>query len=199
MCARRTPNFLRSDRLAYYCAQKYPIEPLSGRKSVAKSGERQVDRSDRSGPAKAARRRRYRDQSRRSLRPIISPGYRTIWSIGPSIPIWTSCCFRWSSCCRVRTGKSWRSAATSTRRAAGGCAPSCPTALRSVPQSGDAFERILTDADLLISSPGSTTLLQAMSIDLPTILLPSRKPEPDSQCAALFEAGARTSWNGRSA
>jgi len=42
------------------------------------------------------------------------------------------------------------------------------------PQPGDAFERILADADFLISSPGSTTLLQAMSIDLPTILLPSQ-------------------------
>lgn len=42
------------------------------------------------------------------------------------------------------------------------------------PQPGDAFEHILTDADLLISSPGSTTLLQAASIDLPTILLPSQ-------------------------
>lgn len=41
------------------------------------------------------------------------------------------------------------------------------------PQSGGAFERILTDADLLISAPGTTTLLQAASIDLPTILLPS--------------------------
>lgn len=42
------------------------------------------------------------------------------------------------------------------------------------PQSGEMFERILTDADLLISAPGSTTLLQAMSIDLPAILLPAQ-------------------------
>jgi len=42
------------------------------------------------------------------------------------------------------------------------------------PQSPQAFERILADADLLISSPGSTTMLQAMSIDLPTLLLPSQ-------------------------
>lgn len=41
------------------------------------------------------------------------------------------------------------------------------------PQSGGAFERILTNADLLISAPGTTTLLQAASIGLPTILLPS--------------------------
>jgi len=45
-----------------------------------------------------------------------------------------------------------------------------PDSVAVGPQPGDAFERILTDADLLISSPGSTTLLQAMSIDLPTIL-----------------------------
>jgi hydroxymethylcytosylglucuronate/cytosylglucuronate synthase len=41
------------------------------------------------------------------------------------------------------------------------------------PQSPHAFERILGDADLLITAPGSTTMLQAMSIDLPTLLLPS--------------------------
>ena len=40
------------------------------------------------------------------------------------------------------------------------------------PQLPHAFERILSDADLLITSPGSTTILQAMSIDLPTLLLP---------------------------
>jgi hydroxymethylcytosylglucuronate/cytosylglucuronate synthase len=41
------------------------------------------------------------------------------------------------------------------------------------PQTGGAFERTLADADLLVSAPGTTTLLQAASIDLPTILLPS--------------------------
>jgi len=40
------------------------------------------------------------------------------------------------------------------------------------PQSPQDFERILADADLLITSPGSTTVLQAMSIKLPTLLLP---------------------------
>jgi len=51
------------------------------------------------------------------------------------------------------------------------------------PQSPYAFERILTDADLLITSPGSTTILQAMSINLPTLLLPSqnRSQFPNAQ------------------
>jgi hydroxymethylcytosylglucuronate/cytosylglucuronate synthase len=40
------------------------------------------------------------------------------------------------------------------------------------PQHSSAFDRLLTEADLLITSPGSTTILQAMSIDLPTLLLP---------------------------
>ena len=40
------------------------------------------------------------------------------------------------------------------------------------PQSPYAFERILAEADLLITAPGTTTILQAMSIDLPTLLLP---------------------------
>ena len=47
-----------------------------------------------------------------------------------------------------------------------------PDSVAVGPQSPQAFERILTDADLLISSPGSTTILQAMSINLPTLLLP---------------------------
>src|SRR5579859_141471 len=42
------------------------------------------------------------------------------------------------------------------------------------PQPPRTFERTLSDADLLITSPGSTTILQAMSIDLPTLLLPSQ-------------------------
>jgi hydroxymethylcytosylglucuronate/cytosylglucuronate synthase len=42
------------------------------------------------------------------------------------------------------------------------------------PQSPSTFERTLTEADLLITSPGSTTILQAMSINLPTLLLPSQ-------------------------
>jgi len=40
------------------------------------------------------------------------------------------------------------------------------------PQSSRAFAQLLTEADLLITSPGSTTILQALSIDLPTLLLP---------------------------
>jgi hydroxymethylcytosylglucuronate/cytosylglucuronate synthase len=40
------------------------------------------------------------------------------------------------------------------------------------PQSSYAFERLLIDADLLITAPGSTTMLQALSLGLPTLLLP---------------------------
>jgi hydroxymethylcytosylglucuronate/cytosylglucuronate synthase len=42
------------------------------------------------------------------------------------------------------------------------------------PQSPQVFEQTLADADLLITSPGSTTILQAMSMNLPTLLLPSQ-------------------------
>jgi hydroxymethylcytosylglucuronate/cytosylglucuronate synthase len=42
------------------------------------------------------------------------------------------------------------------------------------PQLSREFERLLTQADVLITSPGSTTILQAMSIDLPTLLLPAQ-------------------------
>jgi len=40
------------------------------------------------------------------------------------------------------------------------------------PQTPYAFERILAEADLLITSPGNTTILHALSIGLPTLLLP---------------------------
>jgi hydroxymethylcytosylglucuronate/cytosylglucuronate synthase len=49
-----------------------------------------------------------------------------------------------------------------------------PDSVAVGPQSPYVFERILRDADLLITSPGSTTILQALSINLPTLLLPSQ-------------------------
>jgi hydroxymethylcytosylglucuronate/cytosylglucuronate synthase len=49
-----------------------------------------------------------------------------------------------------------------------------PVSVAVGPQRPQAFERILSGADLLITSPGSTTILQAISIDLPTLLLPSQ-------------------------
>jgi hydroxymethylcytosylglucuronate/cytosylglucuronate synthase len=48
-----------------------------------------------------------------------------------------------------------------------------PAGVSVGPQSPHAFEFSLRDADLLITAPGSTTILQAMSINLPTLLLPS--------------------------
>jgi hydroxymethylcytosylglucuronate/cytosylglucuronate synthase len=38
--------------------------------------------------------------------------------------------------------------------------------------TGDEFEEVLVDASLLLTSPGSTTILQAASMNLPTALLP---------------------------
>jgi hydroxymethylcytosylglucuronate/cytosylglucuronate synthase len=49
-----------------------------------------------------------------------------------------------------------------------------PDSVAVGPQSPQRFECTLADADVLITSPGSTTILQAMSIDLPTLLLPSQ-------------------------
>jgi hydroxymethylcytosylglucuronate/cytosylglucuronate synthase len=40
------------------------------------------------------------------------------------------------------------------------------------PQSPYEFQRLLQDADLLVTSPGSTTILQAITIGVPTLLLP---------------------------
>jgi UDP-N-acetylglucosamine:LPS N-acetylglucosamine transferase len=49
--------------------------------------------------------------------------------------------------------------------------PECNTIGPQVPH---AFERTLTEADLLFAAPGSTTILQAAALSLPTILLPRR-------------------------
>jgi hydroxymethylcytosylglucuronate/cytosylglucuronate synthase len=58
------------------------------------------------------------------------------------------------------------------------------------PQSPYAFERLLADADLLITSPGSTTILQAMSIGLPALLLPpqNRSQFPNAQIYSKADA-----------
>jgi hydroxymethylcytosylglucuronate/cytosylglucuronate synthase len=47
--------------------------------------------------------------------------------------------------------------------------PECNTIGPQVPR---AFEHTLTEADLLFAAPGSTTILQAAALSLPTILLP---------------------------
>ncbi len=58
------------------------------------------------------------------------------------------------------------------------------------PQSPQQFERRLADADLLITSPGSTTILQAMSIDLPTLLLPPQNRSQFFNAKAFAKPGA---------
>jgi len=65
-----------------------------------------------------------------------------------------------------------------------------PDSVAVGPQSPHAFERILADADLLMTSPGSTTILQAMSIDLPTLLLPSQNRSQYSNAQVYSKPGA---------
>lgn len=62
--------------------------------------------------------------------------------------------------------------------------PACPVVGRQSPYD---FEALLRGADLLVASPGSTTILQAMTMRLPTLLLP---PQNLSQMmnARLFSA-----------
>ena len=47
-----------------------------------------------------------------------------------------------------------------------------PDCLAIGPQTPYDFEALLKYADLLVTSPGSTTILQAISLKLPTLLLP---------------------------
>ncbi len=60
-------------------------------------------------------------------------------------------------------------------------------------QSGHVFEQLLRTCDLLLTSPGSTTIFQAMQIGLPSILLPPQNLSQilntrlfvDPECSAL--------------
>jgi hydroxymethylcytosylglucuronate/cytosylglucuronate synthase len=54
------------------------------------------------------------------------------------------------------------------------------------------FERILKAADLLVTSPGSTTILQAMSIRLPTLLLPPQNLSQIFNARIYANHGAQT-------
>ncbi len=58
------------------------------------------------------------------------------------------------------------------------------------PQAPNAFERTLRGADLLITSPGSTTILQAISINLPTLLLPPQNRSQSSNARIYAKPGA---------
>ncbi len=190
MCARTDVEFPPLDRIAYYCAQKYPTDlfpvarPLQNRENV-----RWVDAII---PVPQKRRGGggivinlgglyvhnlagvSDDLVNRGvdayLDLVLFPLVKLLLSSDRKIP---AICgnINEEGCRRLRA--------------------LVPDGVAVGPQSGGAFERILTNADLLISAPGTTTLLQAASIDLPTILLPSRKPEPDSQCTALYEARRR--------
>ena len=60
------------------------------------------------------------------------------------------------------------------------------------PQTPYAFERMLSDADLLITSPGSTTILHAMAISLPTLLLPPQNLSQTLNARLYSKPGADT-------
>jgi hydroxymethylcytosylglucuronate/cytosylglucuronate synthase len=49
-----------------------------------------------------------------------------------------------------------------------------PDSVAIGPQPPHVFEQSLADGDLLITSPGSTTILQAIAMNLPTLLLPAQ-------------------------
>jgi hydroxymethylcytosylglucuronate/cytosylglucuronate synthase len=65
-----------------------------------------------------------------------------------------------------------------------------PNTVAVGPQPPHAFERVLSDADLLITSPGSTTILQAMSIGLPALLLPSQNRSQFFNARVYSKSGA---------
>ena len=60
------------------------------------------------------------------------------------------------------------------------------------PQTPYAFERMLSDADLLITSPGSTTILHAMAISLPALLLPPQNLSQILNARLYSKPGADT-------
>jgi hydroxymethylcytosylglucuronate/cytosylglucuronate synthase len=75
-----------------------------------------------------------------------------------------------------------------TRRRLQAVLPKCRVIGAQTPY---AFEGILKNADLLITSPGSTTILQAMSIKLPTLLLPPQNLSQIFNAQLYSKPGAR--------
>ena len=104
--------------------------------------------------------------------------------------IWISCCFLLSGCCLDSNRKILAICGNINEEGCRKLRALVPDGVAVGPQSGPAFERILMDADLLISAPGTTTLLQAASLDLPTILLPAENRSQIPNARAYTKRGA---------
>ena len=160
------------DKAAFYCAQKYPIEllPLVNPSLRKGSGIKWVD------PIVPARHRR------RGGRGIVIHvgGLRNYVIRGVDSDLVDSAVEAYLNLVLFPLADILQAAGRKVSAVCGNLSPESCRRLRTLlpgcdaigPQTPYAFERMLSDADLLITSPGSTTILHAMAIRLPTLLLP---------------------------
>lgn len=160
------------DKVAYYCAQKYPVErlPLASPLLQKWPGIKWVD------PIVPS------SQSRRGGQGVVVNvgGLRNYVIRGIDSDLVDNAVEAYLSLVLFPLAGVLQAAGRKVSAVCGNLSPDSCRRLRTLlpecdaigPQTPYAFERMLSDADLLITSPGSTTILHAMAISLPTLLLP---------------------------
>jgi hydroxymethylcytosylglucuronate/cytosylglucuronate synthase len=160
------------DKVAYYCAQRYPAERLQLASPLLRSwpGIKWVD------PIVPARHRR-----RGGRGVVIHVGGLHSYDAGDiGDDLVDSTVEAYLDLVLFPLANILQAAGRKVSAVCGNLSPDNCRRLRTLlpdcdaigPQTPYALERILADADLLITSPGSTTILHAMAISLPTLLLP---------------------------
>lgn len=160
------------DKIAHYCGQKYPVELL---------------------PLRHPKLRAWPDI--RWIDPIVPPSRKRKGGRGIVVNIGGLHCYdvpgikqdlandaadAYLSLVALPLARHLRATGQPVFAVCGNFSPAACAQLRTMFPGCDAigsqtpyeFEQTLQDADLLITAPGSTTMLQALSMGLPTLLLP---------------------------
>ena len=160
------------DKIAHYCGQKYPAEllPLPNPRLRAWPDVRWIDPI-----VPAARNRR----GGRGI--VVNIGGLHVYDIpGIDQDLADGAAESYLKLVALPLAGCLRSSGQPVFAVCGNLSPAACAQLRTMfpecqaigPQTPYAFEQTLQDADLLITAPGSTTMLQALSMGLPTLLLP---------------------------
>ena len=180
------------DKVAYYCAQKYPVErlPLASPLLQKWPGIKWVD------PIVPP------SQSRRGGQGIVIHvgGLRNYVIPGVDSDLVDSAVEAYLNLVLFPLAGVLQAAGRKVSAVCGNLSPDSCKKLRTLlpecdaigPQTPYAFERMLSDADLLITSPGSTTILHAMAISLPTLLLPPQNLSQTLNARLYSKPGADT-------
>lgn len=180
------------DKVACYCAQKYPVErlPLASPLLQKWPGIRWVD------PIVPP------SQSRRGGRGIVIHvgGLRNYVIRGVDSDSVDNAVEAYLNLVLFPLAGELQAAGRKVSAVCGNLSPDSCRRLRALlpecdaigPQTPYAFERMLSDADLLITSPGSTTILHAMAINLPALLLPPQNLSQILNARLYSKPGADT-------